>query len=116
VLSLGTEVALSPLSGVLFHDRDVSVGLISYHFPASHEAGQDRGFGSALCQEQETVAFIGLGSAPVCAVHCSSLRDESYLSLLIFRIAPARRSMKSLIQDFSSVVGSLGVSVPSSII
>jgi hypothetical protein len=116
VLSLGTEVALSPLSGVLFHDRDVSVGLISYHFPASHEAGQDRGFGSALCQEQETVAFIGLGSAPVCAVHCSSLRDESYLSLLIFRIAPARRSMKSLIHESSCVVGSLGVSVPSSII
>src|SRR5450755_1277782 len=39
------EAALSPLSGVLFHDRDVSVGLVSYHFPASHEAGQDRGFG-----------------------------------------------------------------------
>jgi hypothetical protein len=64
------------LSGVLFHDRDVSVGLISYHFPASHQAGQDRGFGSALCQEHETVTFIGLGAAPVCAVHCSSFRDE----------------------------------------
>ena len=65
------EAASSSLSGVLFHDRDVSVGLIGYHFPASHEAGQDRGFGSALCQEQETVAFIGLGSAPVCVIHGS---------------------------------------------
>jgi hypothetical protein len=66
-----SPVALSPLRGVLFQNRDVSIGLISYHFPASHEAGQDRGFGSALCQEQETVAFIGLGSAPVCAIHGS---------------------------------------------
>jgi hypothetical protein len=104
------------LSGVLFHDRDVSVGLIGDHFPASHEAGQNGGFGSALCQEQETVAFIGLGSAPVCVVHCSSLRDESYLLLPIFRIAPARRPMKSFIQESSCVVGSLGLSVPSFII
>jgi hypothetical protein len=37
-----TEAASSPLSGVLFHNRDVSVGLIGYHFPASDEAGQDR--------------------------------------------------------------------------
>jgi hypothetical protein len=100
------------LSGVLFHDRDVSVGLIGYHFPASHQAGQDRGFGSALCQEQETVTFIGLGSAPVCAVHCCSLRDESYLLSPILRIAPARRSMKSLIQE-SSRAGGVGLSIPS---
>jgi hypothetical protein len=111
-----TEAASSPLSGVLFHNRDVSVGLIGYHFPASDEAGQDRGFGSALCQEQETVTFIGLSSASVCAVHCSSLRDESYLLSPILRIAPARRSMKSLIQESSRVVGSLGSSAPSSII
>jgi hypothetical protein len=110
------EAALSPLSGILFLDRDVSVGLISYHFPASYEAGQDRGFGSALCQEQETVTFIGLGSAPVCAVHCGPLRDKSYLLLPIFRIAPARRSMKSLIQESSCVVDALGLSIPSSMI
>ena len=110
------EAALSPLSGVLFHDRDVSVGLISYHFPASHQAGQYRGFGSAPCQEQETVTFIGLGSAPVCAVHCGFLRDKSYLLLPIFRIAPARRSMKSFIQESSCGVEALGLSSPSCMI
>ena len=73
---MDSHLPVAPLSGFCFHNRDVSVGLISYHFPASHKAGQDRGFGSALCQEHETVTFIGLGSAFICAVHCSSLHDE----------------------------------------
>jgi hypothetical protein len=68
----GSHLPVPPLSGFFFHNRDVSVGLIGYRFPASHKAGQDRGFGSALCQQHETVTFIGLGSAPICAVHCSS--------------------------------------------
>jgi hypothetical protein len=71
-----SHLPVRPLSGFFFHNRNVSVGLISYHFPASHKAGQDRGFCSALCQEHETVAFIGLGSTSICAVHCSSFHDE----------------------------------------
>jgi hypothetical protein len=70
---------VSPLSGFFFHNREVSVGLVSYHFPASHKAGQDRGFGSALCQEHETVTFIGLGSASICAVHCGFPLHEEFL-------------------------------------
>jgi hypothetical protein len=46
-------------------NRELSVGLISYHFTASRKAGQDRGFGFALGQEHETVTFIGMGSAPL---------------------------------------------------
>jgi hypothetical protein len=74
-----------PLSGFFFHNRDVSIGLIGDHFPAPHEAGQDRGFGPALCQEHGTETFIGLGSASICAAHCSSLRDNFQLLLPIFR-------------------------------
>jgi hypothetical protein len=70
------EAALPSLSGVLFHDRNIPVGLISYHFPAPREAGQNRGFGSALCQEHETMTFIGLSSASICVVHYSFFHDE----------------------------------------
>jgi hypothetical protein len=65
--------ALSFLSGFLFHDSDVPVSLICYHLPAPRETGQNRGFGSALCQEHEAMTFVGLSSAPICVIHHSSL-------------------------------------------
>jgi hypothetical protein len=68
---MGSQLPMPPLSGFLFHKNDVSVGLIRYHFPASHKACQNRGLGSALRQEHETVTFIGLGSTPICAIHCT---------------------------------------------
>jgi hypothetical protein len=49
--------------------------LIGDHFPAPCEAGQNRGLGSALGQKHEAMTFIGLGSAPICGGHYSSLHD-----------------------------------------
>jgi hypothetical protein len=51
------------LSSLLFHDRDISVGLVSYHLPASPEARQNRGFGPTLRHKHETVKFLGLSPA-----------------------------------------------------
>jgi hypothetical protein len=74
--------ASSSLRGVLSHDRNIAVGLIGDHFPAPHQAGQNRGFGPALGQKHETMTFIGLSSASVCVVHCSFLHDAiSFLAL-----------------------------------
>jgi hypothetical protein len=51
------------LRGVFSHDRDIPIGLIGDHLPASGKAGQDRGFGSALRQEDEAVTFLGVRPA-----------------------------------------------------
>jgi hypothetical protein len=59
-------LALSFLSSVLFHDRDISVGLVGYHLPASCKARQNRSFGSALCQEHEAMTFLSLRPATAC--------------------------------------------------
>ena len=67
------QAALSPLSGVLSHDRHIAIGLIGDHFPASCQAGQNRGFGSALGQKHETMTFLGLGSASICRGHFNCL-------------------------------------------
>jgi hypothetical protein len=56
--------ALSLLRRVLFHDRDIAVGLVGDHLPASHQARQNRRLGSALRDKHETVTFLGLGPAP----------------------------------------------------
>jgi hypothetical protein len=57
------------LGTFLFPDRDVSIDLICNHFPAACQAGQDRGFGSALRQKHEAVTFVSLVSAPIRLVH-----------------------------------------------
>src|ERR1700730_18112008 len=57
------DAASSFLSGVLSHDRDISVGLVSYHLPASSKARQNRSFGSALCQQHEAMTFLSLSPA-----------------------------------------------------
>jgi hypothetical protein len=44
-------------SGLPFHDRDISVGLVGDHLPASGEARQNGGFGSALRQKHEATAI-----------------------------------------------------------
>jgi hypothetical protein len=68
--------AVSPfLSGVSSQNRDIPIGLVRDHVPTPREAGQNRGFGSALGQEHQTVTFIGLSPAPICGVHCGSLHD-----------------------------------------
>jgi hypothetical protein len=51
------------------HDRNVSIGLVCNHLPAPHEAGQNRGFGAALREQHQAMAFFCLGSAPVCMIH-----------------------------------------------
>jgi hypothetical protein len=79
---VGRQAASSSLSGVLSHDRNIAVGLIGDHFPAPCEAGQNRGFGSALGQKHQTVTFIGLGSAPVCRGHCNCLHPATSLLAL----------------------------------
>jgi hypothetical protein len=58
----------SVLGGVLFHDRDTSVDLVSDHFPASGKAGQNRGFGSTLRQEKEAITFFSLSPTTACFV------------------------------------------------
>ena len=74
----------SLLGGFLLLDRDVSIGLVRNHLPAAGQAGQDRGFGSALRQQHETMAFIGLGSAPVCRVHGYAFAQASMAGMSIF--------------------------------
>jgi hypothetical protein len=54
------------LSGVLFHDRDIPVGLICDHLPATPEASQNRGFRSALGQEHQAMTFLSLRPATAC--------------------------------------------------
>ena len=62
--------AMLPVPGsFLFHDRDVSVGLVGYHFPAAGQAGEDGGLCTALRQQHEAMTFIGLNSASICMVH-----------------------------------------------
>jgi hypothetical protein len=60
-----TAATLS-LGGVPFHDRDTSVDLVGYHFPASVKAGQNRSFSATLRQEQEPITFFGLRPATAC--------------------------------------------------
>jgi hypothetical protein len=61
-----TEAILSFLSGVFFHDRDIPVGLICDHLPATPEARQNRGFRSALSQEHQAMTFLSLRPATAC--------------------------------------------------
>jgi hypothetical protein len=60
---------LSLLSGILLHDRNISVSLVRYHFPTSRQASQNRGFGSALSQKHEAMTILGLRPAAICFVH-----------------------------------------------
>jgi hypothetical protein len=48
------------LSSVFFHDRDISVGLICNHLPASPEARQNRSLGSALSRKHKAITIFGL--------------------------------------------------------
>jgi hypothetical protein len=57
------------LSGFLLHDRNISISLICNHLPATRQARQNRGFGSALRQKHEAMAFISLSSAPFRMIH-----------------------------------------------
>jgi hypothetical protein len=54
---------MSFLSCLLFHDRDISVGLVGDHLPASHQARQNRGLGSTLRDKHETLTFVSLSPA-----------------------------------------------------
>jgi hypothetical protein len=67
-----TETTLPFLSSVFFHDRDISVGLIGNHLPASHKARQNRSFGSTLCRKHEAMTLLGLGPAPSSFLHFPS--------------------------------------------
>jgi hypothetical protein len=60
---------MSFLSCLLFHDRDISVGLVGDNLPASHKASQNRSFGSTLCHQHEAMTFLGMGAASACFVH-----------------------------------------------
>jgi hypothetical protein len=51
------------LSGFLFHDRGIPVGLISYHFPASSKARENCSLGSALRQKHAAMKLRGKGNA-----------------------------------------------------
>lgn len=64
-----TEGALLRLSGPIFHDLDVPIGLTGEHDPAAREIGQHRDFGFVMRQGFPTTAFFGLSSAMLCAVH-----------------------------------------------
>ncbi len=78
------RASLSSLGGILFHDRDISIGLVRNHLPAAGQAGQDRGFGTALRQQHETMAFLSLGSAPVCMVHVYAFAQASIAGMSIY--------------------------------
>jgi len=52
-----------------FHNRDIAVGLVSYHPPASPEARQNGSFSSALRQKHKAMTFLGLRPAPTCFLH-----------------------------------------------
>ena len=75
------KMSLPAPCGFLLPDRDVSVGLVRKHLPAAGQAGQDRGFGPALRQQHETMAFIGLGSAAVCMIHVCAFAGSTEDSL-----------------------------------
>jgi hypothetical protein len=47
------------------HDRNISIRLICNHLPAAGQAGQYRGFGSALRQKHQAMTFISLSSAAI---------------------------------------------------
>ena len=70
--------------GFLFLDRDVSIGLVGNHLPAAGQAGQNRGFGSALREQHETMAFISLSSAPIRMVHVYAFARASIEEMSIF--------------------------------
>lgn len=81
--SNAAKASLPSPGGFLLHDRDVSVGLVRNHLPAARQAGQNRGFGSALGEKHETMAFVSLGSAPIrmvhdCAFAPASVREMSF--------------------------------------
>ena len=78
------KASLSVLGGFLFLDRDVSIGLVRNHLPAAGQAGQDRGLSPALRQQHESMAFISLGSAPVCMVHVYALAQAPIAEMSIF--------------------------------
>jgi hypothetical protein len=90
------------LSGVLFHDRDISVGLICNHLPATPKARQNRTFGSALCQEHEAMAFLGPCPAAICFFQFLSRikgghrRPSRYTRSGIPRLKGLRRSRRSI--------------------
>jgi hypothetical protein len=60
---------LSFPGGFFFHDRDVSIGLICDHFPVPRQARQNSGFGPALREKHEAIAFINLSSATIRVIH-----------------------------------------------
>lgn len=82
--SLPLEISLAVLGGFPLFNRDVSIGLVGNHLPAAGQAGQNRGFGSTLRQQHETMAFIRLGSAPVCMVHGYAFAHALIVQMSIF--------------------------------
>ena len=66
------------LCSLPFHDRDIAVGLISYHFPASGKPCQNRSLGSALRQQHEAMTFLSPNSATTCFVHFPSRIKEGH--------------------------------------
>ena len=94
---MGSHLPVPPLSGFFFHNRDVSICLIGYHFPAWHKTGQDRGFGSALCRERETVTFVGAWARHLSARSIAvRLHDEFLVVATAFR---------DCVSEFSQRVG-----------
>jgi hypothetical protein len=68
IIAMESASAL-PMSRFLFHDRDVSIGLVCNHFPAAGQAGQNSGLRPALGEKHEAMAFISLSSAPIGMIH-----------------------------------------------
>lgn len=48
------------------HDRDIAIGLVGYHLPASRKAGQNRRLSPAFSQQHEAMTFLGLNPATTC--------------------------------------------------
>jgi hypothetical protein len=63
------KLILPFLSGFFPPDRNVSIGLICNHLPTTCQACQNGGFGTALREKHEAMAFISLSSAPICVIH-----------------------------------------------
>jgi hypothetical protein len=68
-VTLRLAPVLPLLSGVLLHDRNISVGLVRYHLPTPRKASQNRGLGSALSQKHEAMTILGVRPAAACFVH-----------------------------------------------
>jgi hypothetical protein len=80
-----TEAALLFLSGLISHERGVSVNLTGNHDPAARDIFQDRCHVLALRQGQQTTAFLGLSQTVFCVVHGDFFRvtlDDSCIQPL----------------------------------